>query len=70
MLTIEISQEQADEITVMTLTGSAHTLVDLIDINNKNPNEHTEADNKYLIDMLQSINEVLDYFGGARISIT
>jgi len=67
MITIDINQEQADEITVMTLTDSAHTLVDLIDINNKNPNEHTDADNKDLFNMLHSINEVIDYFGGTKV---
>ena len=70
MITININQEQADEITVMNLTSSAHTLIDLIDMNNKNPNDHTDDDNKDLFDMLQSLNEVLDYFGGTRVSLT
>jgi hypothetical protein len=67
MLTVTIDEEQADKIVIAHLTNTVGVLIDIIELNNKNPNEDTDSYNEELFNQIQSLNEVIDYFGGTKI---
>lgn len=68
MLTVTIDEEQADKIVIAHLTNTVGVLIDIIELNNKNPNEDTDSYNEELFNQIQSLNEVIDYFGGTKVS--
>ena len=69
MLTVTIDVEQADKIVISHLTNTVGVLIDIIELNNKNPNEDTHLYNQELMNEIQSINEVIEYFGGTRVKV-
>ena len=68
MLTVTIDEELADKIVIVHLTNTVGVLIDIIELNNKNPNEDTDSYNEELFNQIQSLNEVIDYFGGTKVS--
>jgi len=69
MLTVTIDVEQADKIVISHLTNTVGVLIDIIELNNKNPNEDTNSYNQELMNEIQSINEVIEYFGGTKVKV-
>ena len=69
MLTVTIDVEQADKIVISHLTNTVGVLIDIIELNNKNPNEDTHSYNQELMNEIQSINEVIEYFGGTKVKV-
>jgi hypothetical protein len=69
MLTVTIDEEQADKIVISHLTNTVGVLIDIIELNNKNPNEDTDSYNQELMNEIQSINEVIEYFGGTKVKV-
>jgi hypothetical protein len=69
MLTITIDVEQADKIVISHLTNTVGVLIDIIELNNKNPNEDTNSYNQELMNEIQSINQVIEYFGGTKVKV-
>ena len=70
MLTVAINDEQADKLVVAHLTNTTRVLIDIIELNNKNPNDDTDSYNQELMNEIRSINEVIDYFGGTKVSFS
>jgi len=70
MLTVTIDVEQADKIVISHLTNTVGVLIDIIELNNKNPNEDTNTYNQELMNEIRSINEVIEYFGGTKVKVT
>jgi len=70
MLTVTIDVEQADKIVISHLTNTVGVLIDIIELNNKNPNEDTNSYNQELMNEIRSINEVIEYFGGTKVSFS
>jgi hypothetical protein len=70
MLTITIDVEQADKLVITHLTNTIGVLIDIIELNNKNPNDDTDSYNQELMNEIRSINEVIDYFGGTKVSFS
>ena len=74
MLTLTVDLEQADKLVVTHLTNTIGVLIDIIELNNKNPNDDTDSYNQELMNeiqsKIQSINEVIDYFGGTKVSFS
>ncbi len=69
MLTVTIDVEQADKIVISHLTNTVDVLIDIIELNNKNPNEDTNTYNQELMNEIRSINEVIEYFGGTKVKV-
>jgi hypothetical protein len=69
MLTVTIDVEQADKIVISHLTNTVGVLIDIIELNNKNPNEDTNSYNQELMNEIQSINQVIEYFGGTKVKV-
>jgi hypothetical protein len=69
MLTVTIDVEQADKIVVTHLTNTIGVLIDIIELNNKNPNDDTDSYNQELMNEIRSLNEVIDYFGGTKVKV-
>jgi hypothetical protein len=69
MLTVTIDVEQADKIVISHLTNTVGVLIDIIELNNKNPNEDTNSYNQELMNEIQSINKVIEYFGGTKVKV-
>jgi hypothetical protein len=69
MLTVTIDVEQADKIVISHLTNTVGVLIDIIELNNKNPNEDTNSYNQELMNEIRSINEVIEYFGGTKVKV-
>jgi hypothetical protein len=69
MLTVTIDVEQADKIVISHLTNTVGVLIDIIELNNKNPNEDTHSYNQELMNEIQSINQVIEYFGGTKVKV-
>jgi hypothetical protein len=69
MLTLTVDVEQADKIVVTHLTNTIGVLIDIIELNNKNPNDDTDSYNQELMNEIRSLNEVIDYFGGTKVKI-
>jgi hypothetical protein len=70
MLTVTIDVEQADKIVISHLINTVGVLIDIIELNNKNPNEDTHSYNQELMNEIQSINQVIEYFGGTKVKVT
>ena len=70
MLTLTVDVEQADKLVVTHLTNTIGVLIDIIELNNKNPNDDTDSYNQELMNEIRSLNEVIDYFGGTRVSFS
>jgi len=70
MLTVTIDVEQADKIVVTHLTNTIGVLIDIIELNNKNPNDDTDSYNQELMNEIRSLNAVIDYFGGTKVSFS
>jgi hypothetical protein len=68
MLTVTIDVEQADKIVISHLTNTVGVLIDIIELNNKNPIDDTDSYNQELMNEIRSLNEVIDYFGGTKVS--
>jgi hypothetical protein len=69
MLTLTVDVEQADKIVVTHLTNTIGVLIDIIELNNKNPNGDTDSYNQELMNEIRSLNEVIDYFGGTKVKV-
>jgi hypothetical protein len=69
MLTLTVDVEQADKIVVTHLTNTIGVLIDIIELNNKNPNDDTDSYNQELMNEIRSLNEVIDYFGGTKVKV-
>jgi len=69
MLTLTIDVEQADKLVVTHLTNTIGVLIDIIELNNKNPNDDTDSYNQELMNEIRSLNEVIDYFGGTKVKV-
>jgi hypothetical protein len=70
MLTVTIDVEQADKIVISHLTNTVGVLIDIIELNNKNPNEDINSYNQELMNEIRSINKVIEYFGGTKVKVT
>jgi len=70
MLTLTVDVEQADKLVVTHLTNTIGVLIDIIELNNKNPNDDTDSYNQELMNEIRSLNEVIDYFGGTKVSFS
>jgi hypothetical protein len=64
---VTIDDEQADKFVITHLTTTAGVLIDIIELNNKSPNEDTDSYNQELMNEIRSLNEVIDYFGGTKV---
>lgn len=69
MLTLTVDVEQADQLVITHLTNTVGVLIDIIELNNKNPNDDTHSYNQELMNEIQSINEVIEYFGGTKVKV-
>jgi hypothetical protein len=69
MLTLTVDVEQADKLVITHLTDTIGVLINIIELNNKNPNDDTDSYNQELMNKIQSINEVIDYFGGTKVKV-
>ena len=69
MLTLAVDVEQADKLVITHLTNTIGVLIDIIELNNKNPNDDTDSYNQELMNEIRSLNEVIDYFGGTKVKI-
>jgi hypothetical protein len=69
MLTLTVDVEQADKIVVTHLTNTIGVLIDIIELNNKNPNDDTDSYNQELMNEIRSLNKVIDYFGGTKVKV-
>lgn len=70
MFMVEIDQDQADKITIKNLTNTIEMFVDLIAMDNANPDEDTESENELRMKAIDSMNAMIVYFGGTPVPIS
>lgn len=70
MFVIQIDQDRADKITIDNLTHTINTILDVIVINDKYPNEDTESENEEKLKIVHCMNKIVEYFGGTKVLIS